>query len=305
MTTNGCEPVDVLRETFVPTSGPLRIAPLKFSLDGVMPSLPQALTLWHGGIGKILHEHFIEVFDLLYSPRSDQARLYAITPPLPDSPELRITLFGSSVEHAVAVTQAVIRLGMQGFSGQGQRFRLSSAGLETFTGSQIFHVADSGLTSWPAAYDASDFLEQREVADYVRIQLLTPLVLKEGNRFLRDAPEFYLFIRRLLGRISQVCHAANAELPYSKDRITEWLRQAASVNLAKAVLTRVQTGRQSGRTGDRMTFTGFTGKLEYAGDLTPFLGLLKLGEKLQLGGKTAFGFGAYHFDYANREEVWH
>lgn len=284
---------------------PLQIAPLQFTLEGLLPILPQALTLWHGGLGKMLHDHFPDVFDLLYEEESAKARLYSISPPLPDLPFLNITLFGPAAAHAVAITQALIRLGARGFSSGKQIFQLRRAALMTPSGSQVYYEADSGLMDWPSVFSVTEFLKPNSDASRVRIHLLTPLMLKEGNQFLREAPEFPQLIRRLLSRVSQVCFSAGVASPFSKAQVAEWLNLAESVQLVKAILHSDRVERQSGRSGNRMTFSGFTGKLEYVGDITSFVVLLKLGEKFQLGGKTAFGFGVYRFEYADQEGAWH
>jgi CRISPR-associated endoribonuclease Cas6 len=290
-----------LIEPVVSTQMLVPLSPLGFLLEGKLPIFPYALTWWHGALGRVLHHHFPEVFELLYGESNDQARLYALTPPTPQNPHLKITLFGPAVEHSVAVSQALLLLGAE----EEYPFQVRRAEVETCLGNHIFYTAELGLTDWPKALPLTSWLEQKQMVSKVTIQLLTPLILKEGNEVLQDAPEFSQFIQRLLSRISQVSFSAGCAAPFSKSQIIEWIELARPVELVKAVLYNTQLERQSGRTKQRMFFSGFTGKLEYAGDITPFVGLLRLGEKFQLGGKTAFGFGAYGFEFTVQEGLWH
>ena len=42
--------------------------------------------------------------------------------------------------------------------------------------------------------------------------------------------------------------------------------------------------------------SGFIGKIQFAGDVTPFLPLLSLGEYLHIGHHTGFGYGQYRIE---------
>ena len=274
------------------------IAPLRFTLTGHIPPRPHAFTFWHGGLGKMLNENFPDVFDLLYEAHSDRGRLYAILPPQTNDQALRVTLFGAAVEHIVAVSLALFELTRSDFSGKRAGFSIERADVETpvATGVGSYLKADGEIMHWPSAFPAIDILKQNAVAERITINLLTPLILKEGNQPLTRAPEFSLLVRRLLGRIAQICHATGSPQLFSKEDISEWLRLAESVRLTRSVLFMEESSRRSGRTGNSMVFSGFGGQLTYEGEISPFLGLLALGKKLQLGGKTAFGFGGIDFE---------
>lgn len=270
----------------------LLIAPLKYTLNGNIPPVPLCYTWWHGALGKQLKMHFPETFDLLYESRSDQARLYSIQPAFPGNPVLRITLMGPAVGHAFALTQALKWAGRSADMDR-QNFSIQSAELESPDGNVLFYMDEQDLIDWPGGIPARRFMAETEEIQQITVQLLTPMILKEGNRVVETAPEFAFFFRRLLGRVAQICHAAESHPLFSKETAAHWLDAASQVRLTRAILREESMSRTSRRTHSRMTFSGLTGMLQFEGELGPFLGMLRVGQKLQMGGKTAFGFGVY------------
>jgi hypothetical protein len=279
---------------------------LELTLTGMFPE-DDRFNLWHGGLGRILKQDFPRVFDLLYAISSNQARGYALIPPTYQFPCLRLTLMGEIAEYAVVLTQALIHLGTQGLSRGRYLFVVETAhAVATNEERFLYYRHGEGILGWPNAWSADELFTGeetgREDLSFLRLEFYTPLLLKEDNRPIDRAPHFDLIVRRLLGRISQLAHAIGSGLPYAEEQAVQWQTLAATIELIGVDLTPERVQRRSGRTGQQMVFSGWVGTLDYAGLLSPFLGLLQLGGFLQLGGRTSFGFGAYRSHWARLNE---
>jgi hypothetical protein len=274
---------------------PLRLLPLRLRFKSLNLSLKGfSGPLWRSGFGVALDRNFPGVFHLLYAPQARLGRLYALHPPttpiLPgESFVLGLNLFGPATEHALACTQALARLGDLGLGEPRGHFVLEQAwvdGCET-----AFLDRTRGLSGWPTPMPAAQWLEREAPGERVRIKLLTPLCIKDGNQVVMNAPSFGRLAARLRGRLNQLCEAAGESCPLPQELMERQRLSAEAISLECHELDDKEIKRRSARSGERMKFTGITGSLVYRGDLAPFSGLLALGEVLQVGGRTAFGFG--------------
>ena len=126
--------------------------------------------------------------------------------------------------------------------------------------------------------------------EQVTLEFVTPTRLRqEADLVVR--PEFATLATALLRRLSvlaEVHCGARAEIP-----AREVLAAAAAVKIAESKLRWHDWERYSARQGTRMALGGFVGRITFAGDLGPWLPLLRLGEVLHVGKGTAFGLGKY------------
>jgi hypothetical protein len=260
--------------------------------------------LWHGGFGLALKRHFPGVFELLFAEQDRLGRLYALQPPTapvrPGEPfEMGVNLFGAATDHAIACAMALTRVGEMGLGEHRGRFLFDRAWV---AGSEQrpFLEASAGLVAWPAAISANDWLSRAgSDQDSTRVTLATPLCIKENNENFFGPLPFSHLVRRLHGRLAQLCEAAGEAKPLAAETVAAQLQAAGEVTLEHSALRWQEIKRRSSRTRHTMGFGGMTGSLDYRGDLAPFAGLLALGEIMQLGGKTAFGFGCIRIDISN------
>ena len=146
------------------------------------------------------------------------------------------------------------------------------------------------------------------IQDRLTVQLLTRLRLKDNGRLVSGAPEFHLFLARLLGRINTL------SILYSSGRaVTPEVRGLLLSRARETIRLDRQTTEQtcrwrdqsrfSGRQQQRMQFGGLTGAVTWLGtadDFRPFLPFLAVGEWLHTGGKTSFGLGKYVLERPGR-----
>jgi CRISPR-associated endoribonuclease Cas6 len=126
----------------------------------------------------------------------------------------------------------------------------------------------------------------------VTLELLTPLRVKKYGDYQASGErlEFATLIDLLLGRIEALSlfHCGDAWAPNTA------LREAArSVQVVAKHLALQRLERYSNRHHQKLPLHGVIGALSFAGNLAPFLPLLRLGAYLHIGAGTAFGLGHY------------
>jgi hypothetical protein len=285
---------------------PLRCLVLDFFLQGEFSDRDRH-TLWHGAFGKTLSQVSPSLFEQLYGIAENRARLYSLVPPLPGYPRLRVTLTGEACDGGLAITETVKEMGRRGLGKGCRSFSIHWAQYGAREPIPYYYGQNDETIGVPEARCITkDFFNQdMDHRNRMRFCTITPLILKEGNGLMVHPPTFSVLVRRLLGRVSQLAHAADAQLPYDEDQQHHWQRMATSVRLVDQKMRLSSFARQSKRTRHHMVFNGWEGTLEYAGPVAHFHGLFKLGEKLQLGGRTAFGFGAFQTFWGNVPELEH
>lgn len=275
----------------------LRILPLSFKLRSLGINFPAfSGSIWHGGLGMQLERHAPEAFRKLFQC-SPESRLYALLPPvekiIPSGSlfVLRVTLFGSGTESALSVAHAIAELGRVGLRPGGHYEVL---GMQSFSpeGVNDLITEKQGIVALPQASSMADFISITPSPEKsCRIQFKTPLRIKEGNDFVRSAPSYAQLIKRIFGRVDQLAHAAGEITPLEKKLRGNVLEEAEKISIRTADLREESLIRRSGRSNEQMQFSGITGSVNYAGPLQHSIPWLQLASLIQLGGKTAFGFG--------------
>ena len=275
----------------------LHLLQLQFTLrsGGIrFPAFPGAA--WHGGLGMMLERLHPQAFQALYSV-TPESRLYAIKPahaaaiPEGESFYLRVSLFGSATQYALAIGEAIAALGQVGLRPGGS-YQIAAAHYLATTDWQAFFSEEGGLHNQPQAYPLADFLNvMPSGAHKLTLHFTTPLRIKEGNDLVRVAPRYEQLIKRTLGRLDQLAFSAGDSLLYSKESRASLLDEATAVCLASAHLESDSIERCSARSKQRMQFDGLLGEVEYAGEMSATLPIILAASLVQVGGKTAFGFG--------------
>ncbi|MEQ1526013.1 MAG: CRISPR system precrRNA processing endoribonuclease RAMP protein Cas6 [Gallionella sp.] len=276
---------------------PLRILPLRFILRSCGMQFPDfSGSVWHGGLGMVLAQQSSTAFHCLYQTHSE-SRLYALLPPMQSSLptgeefELRLTLFGAGVDHALAVTQAIVELGKIGMK-PGGHYETIAAKVASIHAEIPYMSTQQGFITLPRALVASDYLTtDTQSAKTYRIQLTTPLRIKEGNNLLRAAPTYEQLLRRIFSRLDQIAHAAGEIPPLAKNMRDKFYDEAEQVKIKTSSIALHGLERRSARSGQQMQFNGIIGTVDYVGAIQATLPWFKLACLMQLGGKTAFGFG--------------
>jgi CRISPR/Cas system endoribonuclease Cas6 (RAMP superfamily) len=100
---------------------------------------------------------------------------------------------------------------------------------------------------------------------------------------------------RARDRVSELC-SLYGDGPLAIDFV-EFGRRAATVNIRKCAITRVEARRFSSRTGQSHGLGGFVGWAEYEGDLGEFVPLLQAAQIAGVGRQTTWGKGEIRVVY--------
>lgn len=122
-----------------------------------------------------------------------------------------------------------------------------------------------------------------------RVRFLTPTELKANGKLIEE-PTFAVLAGRIRDRISTLMQRyGNGPLNIDFEALSE---RATRVRMTRCELTQIKAARRSGRTGQMHPLGGFIGEVDYEGDLTGFVPLLKAAEWTGVGRQTSWGKGA-------------
>lgn len=122
----------------------------------------------------------------------------------------------------------------------------------------------------------------------VRVSFLTPTELKAGGE-LALRPEFGVLFARIRDRLSALA-TLYGHGPLNLD-FRGLAQRAARVQLVRSSLRWMETTRRSRKTGQEHPFGGFTGEVEYEGELAEFLPYLEAARWAGVGRQTVWGKG--------------
>jgi hypothetical protein len=125
------------------------------------------------------------------------------------------------------------------------------------------------------------------------MRFLTPTELRK-NQPRNEPPPFVAVLSRLRDRISNLLTLYGAGPPTLD--FAGLSERARAITLQSAALTYQSTSRYSGRHAIDHPIGGFLGTIEYTGNLSEFVPLLKAGEWTGVGRHTVWGNGQF--------EVW-
>jgi len=242
------------------------------------------------------------IFETPRPKEADRLRVYpylphpfTITPPYPTPRKqtfpLGLTLVGRAIQYFPHFVLALEAAGAKGLGKQRVPFKITS--IADHPDHQPLY-REGRLK--PPTLMSSFSSEERE-----RLTLIfeTPVCLRfEGKIVSPERFEFHILIRNLLRRVSALSYFhAGKELSLDFRGLIEKARDVCTV---ERNLSFVEFRRYSARTKQEMPLRGLVGVISFAGDLTPFTPLLKIGELVHVGKNTSFGLGYYRITSSSK-----
>ncbi|MCC6292955.1 MAG: CRISPR system precrRNA processing endoribonuclease RAMP protein Cas6 [Bryobacterales bacterium] len=194
--------------------------------------------------------------------------------------------------------------------GRGQPFHFDlhlfdtrDAAVDVFAGA-FARVAEAGLganrskATLRSAEHRSvvlNLLPRRGQIGAIRVRFATPTEMKSDGRLV-SRPEFSVLIGRIRDRISTL-RALYGPGPLALD-FRAFSDRAATVAITRCAIERTPTARRSSRTGQVHPIGGFTGEVEYAGELSEFVPYLEAARWTGVGRHTVWGNGAIEVEPA-------
>jgi hypothetical protein len=138
------------------------------------------------------------------------------------------------------------------------------------------------------APEALDLSCRSPAPQTIRVAFLSPTELKHRDG-IAERPDFAILCGRLRDRISTL-RSLYGPGPLDID-FQKFGQRAASVEMIRCDVRRVESRRRSTRTGQTHALSGFVGTADYQGDLGEFLPYLTAGQWLGVGRQAVWGKG--------------
>jgi CRISPR-associated endoribonuclease Cas6 len=182
-------------------------------------------------------------------------------------------------------------MGRQGIGIRRGRYKLDSLESLGRDGSwhKVFHREDRMVTPPAESLTGSVSGEHFDGLSSLTLRFLTPVLLKDGGRWVK--PEFGPLVKRLRDRLNALSYFYCGN-PLEMD-FKVLGEKADKISMIRESLRWTEEKRFSKHRDLQHVLKGFIGEVEFGGNVTPFMPLLRLGEVLHVGKATAFGQGWY------------
>lgn len=262
--------------------------------------------LFHGSLGWALREVAPELWEQAYGELAQQeSRPFSILPPAQPcqwqagaSVVFTFIALASMALQPALLIQTFIRMGERGLGTQQIGFRLQQVIQQTPDGQVLLWLPPLSIATVQTAVPVlTRAIEQAnalmatvsDTAVGIRVQCHSRLRLKEQGQVLRRAPTALQLARAVCRRLCTVQPVSAAE----KDALYQLLSPLAQIVLLQDQTRQDELQRYSRQQQQQHPIEGLSGWWLYGGEALPaLLPWLAIGQWLQLGGKTSFGFGA-------------
>ena len=224
------------------------------------------------------------------------ARPYVIEPPLTDKNvyepgeklPFNLLLIGPALDYVPYLIVTLQAMGKTASAAVGQDVSAASCHAQSVSPADAAYLyrrrkyCSSGQRTGDKT---QDLLVDEFSPSQLELQFITPVRLTQGGR-LQDEISCELLVRAILRRLHDLVPEASSEQNH-----TDLLAAAQEIEVTKQELQWYDWERYSSRQKSRMKLGGLLGTATLAGNLTPFMPLLRWGELLHVGKNTVFGLG--------------
>ena len=208
-----------------------------------------------------------------------------------------------SIAYPVLAFERFEQTGIPGRSHHVSRFRIAGVRDLLAGGRSIYQ---SGTLSSAITHDIASLTREAwpwEGNSELEVKFITPLSVVNSHARERDPEsgitiftDFYDLIYNLTNRIGGLWQLYGEGWP-GQAGFFRWreqlLKASRQITTAHRDLQMVRTWGHSNRQQADRPLGGFTGRMKFAGEFSPFAELLGIGEIVHVGNQTAFGLGRY------------
>lgn len=263
--------------------------------------LPQfSGSMIHGFLGhalKSVNERAFQAFYMQPSNSSQQPRPYSIMPDLREKTHwesgeiyrFEVTLFGEAHHVLQTIVDAVSTWQVKGLGEQRTPFKLIAVNQRLGnrrTSSMKIHSLSAHLEP---LYFTQPWLDDQRLAT---ITLTTPMRLKQHQQIQTEMPNAADFVGHIMRRFSLLFQHWVADDPRAIQEVFSNTPPPEVLNTI-AHTHRVKWDRFSKKMHKPIPLVGFKGHVTFEGPVGDYVSWLAIGEQLQIGGKTTFGYGSY------------
>jgi len=222
---------------------------------------------------------------------------YIIEPPLEskthyiegDHFDFNLILLGEFNDYLPYYIYAFEQMGQQGI---GKRINGKRASFDLLTvtnaGQEIYNHNQRQLQEVEQIESLQHIPRDSSDCGFIQVECITPLRIKTNNRFTSNIT-FEVLVRAMLRRISSIFNVYGDGEPALDYR--GLVAAARDVTVYEDRLHWQDWQRYSNRQEQTMLMGGHIGTITFKGDISPYLPLFALAQKLHIGKQTAFGLG--------------
>jgi len=202
-----------------------------------------------------------------------------------------LNLFDMKSPAIAYLVLAFAQIAQEGLGPRHGRADLMAVSLLNETGDTVARIFD-GITLLQQAAEPVQLSLQpvAERVERLRVRFVTPTELKSGQQ-LSERPEFGVLASRVRDRLSTLRKLYD-DGPLEMD-FRAFGERASRVQLTRSDIRRVDSVRQSSRTGQVHPIGGFVGEAEYNGELAEFVPYLSAAKWTGVGRQTVWGKGVF------------
>ncbi|EOA6548167.1 CRISPR system precrRNA processing endoribonuclease RAMP protein Cas6 [Vibrio vulnificus] len=259
-------------------------------------------SMWHGWFGQVLKAYDGTVYHICFGHFEERQPKPYVVCPVGDNKchwrkgeliQVEISLFGQACELAHRVVDAIIASTTNpniGIGGRKVPYQLVSVASVTPEGLK------AGLyKTWLSDWAVGSF-HHSSTPQELAMQFITPTRIKHHGQLVRyEVPNVGFWINHIIRRLVLLSQFWVLDNEHLVDAIYQ---EALSLtpphldNTESSVLWK-DWKRYSKSSHEFQPFGGLVGHVSFFGELHSLVPYFKVGEQLQIGGKTTFGLGRY------------
>lgn len=198
-----------------------------------------------------------------------------------DSFALKLSLFGNAIRFLPHLLHALIALGESGIGFRRKKYKIDEI-IDNSTGKVLYDGTKFYLNRvQPLAF--SENISKQKLA----INFYTPCKIKHNGGYLQHA-DMCVIAKNIKRRLEMISNFFGT----SRTTIDIESVDFDAISIEKSEIAWEVSRRYSKRKQQHMPLGGFRGMVCLKGDVGAIYPLLKIGEAINLGSNTSFGFGA-------------
>ncbi len=204
--------------------------------------------------------------------------------------KVRLILMGKAINYLPYIIFAFREMGRRGIGFKRGKFWVENVYEGEGAKHLVYNHLEQKLKINSHTINLTSFNEEN--ASEINISFITPTAIKTNGK-VTSKLSFSLLIKNIIRRLNALSYYHNGSInnlvKLSSDSVS-------SVEVINDNLSPYSWKRYSNRQKTKILFDGFIGTIQFKGDLTPFIPLLRSGEYIHVGRGTVYGMGMYQIN---------
>ena len=207
-----------------------------------------------------------------------------------------VTLIGYAQNFLPFFIEAFSTMGQDGITSKNHKFKLQNVLSEDFYNSKYL-VYENGSSKSKTNYKAitnHDILKNVNCNNHnIKLIFETPFLIQDKSGEIKQSHKYRITPKLLIATMENRYKSLSHLFCRSTTDIKKLFIPDPSVEISRLDVHDYKMLSYSSRSNEPKEFEGLTGSISLKGDLKTILPLLYIGEKLNIGKKTSYGWGQY------------